>query len=214
MEAIETRNDEGYLKMAGLKMRRLATGVIVFTALFMMGLATEASAQSSSSDRGSRSRHGRRRVDHAAGQQQQCRDLDAHDEPSELQRIDDPHGQRHRGVHQRRRRPRRAGGLHHRQWDNPPVGEPEPATPGSTRMAVAVAAPTANGCIATARLHTAHVSNSANSIVVRARGTAGTESVSLRIDNTNVATWTLTTSSPELQRIDEPHRRHHRGVHQ
>jgi GH35 family endo-1,4-beta-xylanase len=37
------------------------------------------------------------------------------------------------------------------------------------------------------------VANSANSIVVRARGTAGTESVSLRIDNTNVATWTLTT---------------------
>jgi GH35 family endo-1,4-beta-xylanase len=38
------------------------------------------------------------------------------------------------------------------------------------------------------------VANSANSIVLRARGTAGTESVSLRIDNTNVATWTLTTS--------------------
>jgi arabinoxylan arabinofuranohydrolase len=38
------------------------------------------------------------------------------------------------------------------------------------------------------------VSNSANSIVVRARGTAGTESVSLRIDNTNVATWTMSTS--------------------
>jgi GH35 family endo-1,4-beta-xylanase len=38
------------------------------------------------------------------------------------------------------------------------------------------------------------VSNSANSIVVRARGTAGTESVSLRIDNTTVATWTMTTS--------------------
>jgi hypothetical protein len=38
------------------------------------------------------------------------------------------------------------------------------------------------------------VSNSANSIVVRARGTSGAESVSLRIDNTNVATWTLTTS--------------------
>jgi GH35 family endo-1,4-beta-xylanase len=37
------------------------------------------------------------------------------------------------------------------------------------------------------------VSNSANSLVVRARGTAGTESVSLRIDNTNVATWTMTT---------------------
>jgi GH35 family endo-1,4-beta-xylanase len=38
------------------------------------------------------------------------------------------------------------------------------------------------------------VANSANSIVVRARGTSGAESVSLRIDNTNVATWTLTTS--------------------
>jgi GH35 family endo-1,4-beta-xylanase len=38
------------------------------------------------------------------------------------------------------------------------------------------------------------VSNSANSIVVRARGTAGTESLSLRIDNANVATWTMTTS--------------------
>ena len=38
------------------------------------------------------------------------------------------------------------------------------------------------------------VASSANSIVVRARGVAGTESVSLRIDNTNVATWTMTTS--------------------
>ena len=33
-----------------------------------------------------------------------------------------------------------------------------------------------------------------NSIVVRARGTAGTESVSLRVNNTNVATWTMTTA--------------------
>jgi GH35 family endo-1,4-beta-xylanase len=38
------------------------------------------------------------------------------------------------------------------------------------------------------------VSNSANSIVVRARGTAGSESVSLRVNNTNIATWTLTTA--------------------
>nr|WP_298720952.1 endo-1,4-beta-xylanase [uncultured Steroidobacter sp.] len=37
------------------------------------------------------------------------------------------------------------------------------------------------------------VSSSANSIVVRARGTAGSESISLRVDNTNLATWTLTT---------------------
>jgi GH35 family endo-1,4-beta-xylanase len=35
---------------------------------------------------------------------------------------------------------------------------------------------------------------SGNSIVVRARGTAGSESISLRVDNTNVATWTLTTA--------------------
>jgi GH35 family endo-1,4-beta-xylanase len=35
--------------------------------------------------------------------------------------------------------------------------------------------------------------NSANGITVRARGTAGSESVSLRIDNTTVATWTMST---------------------
>ena len=34
----------------------------------------------------------------------------------------------------------------------------------------------------------------ASTIVVRARGTAGSESISLRVNNTNVATWTLTTS--------------------
>ncbi len=38
------------------------------------------------------------------------------------------------------------------------------------------------------------VSNSANGIVVRARGTTGSESISLRIDDADVATWTLTTS--------------------
>lgn len=38
------------------------------------------------------------------------------------------------------------------------------------------------------------VSNSANSVAVRARGTTGSESISLRIDDEDVATWTLTTS--------------------
>ena len=33
-----------------------------------------------------------------------------------------------------------------------------------------------------------------SSIIVRARGTAGGESITLRVDNSNVATWTLTTS--------------------
>ena len=42
------------------------------------------------------------------------------------------------------------------------------------------------------------VSNSANSIAVRARGTVGDESISLRIDDTEVATWTLTTSFQDL----------------
>jgi GH35 family endo-1,4-beta-xylanase len=42
------------------------------------------------------------------------------------------------------------------------------------------------------------VANSANSIAVRARGTTGTETISLRVDNTQVATWTLTTSFQTL----------------
>jgi GH35 family endo-1,4-beta-xylanase len=46
-----------------------------------------------------------------------------------------------------------------------------------------------NGAIAYGAL-----GSSGNSIVVRARGTAGTESISLRVNNTNVATWTLTTA--------------------
>jgi GH35 family endo-1,4-beta-xylanase len=46
-----------------------------------------------------------------------------------------------------------------------------------------------NGAIAYGPL-----SSSANSISVRARGTTGAESLSLRVDDTNVATWTLTTS--------------------
>ena len=33
-----------------------------------------------------------------------------------------------------------------------------------------------------------------STIVVRARGTAGGESITLRVDNSNVATWTLSTS--------------------
>jgi arabinoxylan arabinofuranohydrolase len=46
-----------------------------------------------------------------------------------------------------------------------------------------------NGVIAYGALPSA-----GNSIVVRARGTAGSESISLRVNNTNVATWTLTTA--------------------
>ena len=38
------------------------------------------------------------------------------------------------------------------------------------------------------------LSNAANSIAVRARGVVGSESITLRIDDTDVATWTLTTS--------------------
>lgn len=38
------------------------------------------------------------------------------------------------------------------------------------------------------------IASPANSLVLRARGTTGSESVSLRVDDTNIATWTLTTS--------------------
>ncbi len=40
----------------------------------------------------------------------------------------------------------------------------------------------------------ASAQSSSSSIVVRARGTAGGESITLRVNNSNVATWTLTTS--------------------
>ena len=40
----------------------------------------------------------------------------------------------------------------------------------------------------------ANAQGGSSSIVVRARGTAGTESITLRVNNTNVATWTLSTS--------------------
>jgi hypothetical protein len=40
----------------------------------------------------------------------------------------------------------------------------------------------------------ANAQSGASTIVVRARGTAGGESISLRVGNSNVATWTLTTS--------------------
>jgi hypothetical protein len=41
---------------------------------------------------------------------------------------------------------------------------------------------------------TAVAQTGSSTIVVRARGTAGGESITLRVDNSNVATWTLTTS--------------------
>ncbi|HET9472480.1 MAG TPA: carbohydrate-binding domain-containing protein, partial [Steroidobacteraceae bacterium] len=40
----------------------------------------------------------------------------------------------------------------------------------------------------------ASAQSGSSSIVVRARGTAGGESITLRVDNSNVATWTLTSS--------------------
>src|SRR5688572_22440480 len=40
----------------------------------------------------------------------------------------------------------------------------------------------------------ASAQSGSSSIVVRARGTTGAESITLRVDNSNVATWTLSTS--------------------
>ena len=153
MEAIETSNDEGYLKMAGLKMRGLATGVIVFTALFMMGLATEASAQSSSSivvrARGTAGGESiTLRVDNSnVATWTLTTSLQNYSASTNLTGnvtvafTNDGTG---RDV----------------QVDYIVVNgttrqsENQTTTPGSTRMAVAAAAPTANGCIATAPLHT------------------------------------------------------------
>ena len=58
---------------------------------------------------------------------------------------------------------------------------------GYLKWAIAIAA-----LLVTGLASVAHAQSS--SIVVRARGTSGAESISLRVDNANVATWTLTTS--------------------
>ena len=99
----------------------------------------------------SRPRHGRRRVDFATRRQQQCRNLDSDDELPDIQRVDDARRRGHGGVHQRWRQPRRAGGLHHRQRGNPPVGESELQHRALREWQLRWRRRTANGCIATAQ---------------------------------------------------------------
>jgi hypothetical protein len=56
-------------------------------------------------------------------------------------------------------------------------------------MALALAALLLTGFLTEARAQ-----SGSSTIVVRARGAAGGESITLRVDNSNVATWTLTTT--------------------
>ena len=126
MDAIGTGNDEGLRKLPRTVMKLRAIGVIALAALLLSGFATEASAQSGSSTIVVRARG-------TAGGESITLRVDNSNVATwtlttslpDLQRNDEPHRQRHRGVHQRWRQPRRAGGLHHRQRRNPPVGEPE-----------------------------------------------------------------------------------------
>ena len=53
-----------------------------------------------------------------------------------------------------------------------------------------------------------------STIVVRARGTAGGESISLRVDNATVATWSLSTSYQTFSASTNSQRRRHGGVHE
>ena len=48
-----------------------------------------------------------------------------------------------------------------------------------------------------------------NNITVRARGTGGGEQIRLRVNNTIVQTWTLSTSYQDFTRLHFAERRHH-----
>jgi GH35 family endo-1,4-beta-xylanase len=193
MDAIETRNDEGCRELAGLRMRSLAAAVVVFVALFMMGLATEASAQSSSSivvrargTAGSESITLRVNNTNVAtwtlttslqnynasttlsGNVTVAFTNDATGRDVQVDYIV-VNGTTRQSENQTSNTGFYAngscGGGSNSEWMH------------------------CNGAIAYGALASA-----GNSVVVRARGTAGTESVSLRVNNTNVATWTMTTA--------------------
>jgi arabinoxylan arabinofuranohydrolase len=194
MDAFESRNDAGCLKVVEPFTRILATGAIALAALFLTGFATEASAQSGSSTivvraRGttgaesitlrvansnvatwtlSTSFQSYSASTNLAGAVTVAFTNDAGSRDVQVDYIV-VNGETRQSENQSSNTGLYAngscGGGSNSEWMH------------------------CNGVIAYGQ-----VSNSANSIVVRARGTAGSESVSLRIDNANVATWTLTTS--------------------
>ncbi len=194
MEFTEARNDEGHLKLVGPMMRILANGAFALAGLLLTGFITEASAQSGSSTivvraRGttgaesitlrvansnvatwtlSTSFQSYSASTNLAGAVTVAFTNDAGSRDVQVDYIV-VNGETRQSENQSSNTGLYAngscGGGSNSEWMH------------------------CNGVIAYGP-----VSNSANSIVVRARGTAGSESVSLRIDNTNVATWTLTTS--------------------
>ena len=214
MEAIETRNDEGCLKLAGLKMRSLATGVIVFAALFMMGLATEASAQSSSSivvrARGTAGGESiTLRVNNSnvatwtlttslqnysasttlTGNVTVAFTNDATGRDVQVDYII---------VNGTTRQSENQSQQHRalREWEL------------RRRLQQRMDALQRRDCL----WRTLQLRATASSFVHAARPVASPSACG--VNNTNVATWTLTTRLPELHRVDEPHRRHHRRIHQ
>ena len=194
MEVIDTRNDEGCLKLVGPTTRILATGVIALVALLLTGFVTEASAQSGSSSIVVRARG-------TAGAESITLRVDNSNVAtwtlSTSYQSFSASTNLSGGVTVAFTND---GGSRDVQVDYIIVN-------GETRQSENQSFNTgfyANGsCGGGSNSEWMHcngaigygpVSNSANSIVVRARGTAGSESISLRLDNTNVATWTLTTS--------------------
>jgi len=179
--------------MAGLKMRRLAPWVIVFTALFMMGLATEASAQSSSSivvrargTAGSESISLRVNNSNVATWTltTSLQDYSASTTLTGNVTVAFTNDTTGRDVQVDYIIVNGTTRQSENQSSNTGVYANGSCGGGSNSEWMHC-----NGAIAYGALS----SPGGNSIVVRARGTAGTESVSLRISNTNVATWTMTT---------------------
>ena len=194
MEFIDARNDEGHLKLVGPIMRILANGAVALAGLFLTGFITEASAQGGSSTIVVRARGTTGaesitlRVDNSnvatwtlsTSYQSYSASTNlsggltvafTNDSGSRDVQVDYivVNGETRQSENQSFNSGLYAngscGGGSNSEWMH------------------------CNGAIGYGP-----VSNSANSIVFRARGTAGSESISLRLDNTNVATWTLTTS--------------------
>src|SRR5688572_7234423 len=194
MDAFETRNDARCLELPRPVMRVMATGIIAFTVLLLTGFVTEASAQSGSSTIVVRARGT------AGGESISLRvnnsNVATWTLTTSLQNYSAS---------------TTLTGNVTVAFTNDATGRDVQVdyivVNGQTRQSENQASNTGlyangscgggsnsewmhcNGAIAYGAL-----SSSGHSIVVRARGTAGSESISLRVNNTNVASWTLTTS--------------------
>jgi GH35 family endo-1,4-beta-xylanase len=191
MNAFETRNEGGYLKSAGTMTRVMANGAFALIALFLTGFVTEANAQSATISVRARGTAGGESISLRVGTSNVAtwtltttyQTFNASTTLSGAVSVAFTND----------------GGSRDVQVDYIIVN-------GQTRQSENQSSNTglyANGaCGGGSNSEWMHCNgaitygpiSSGNSFVVRARGTAGTESISLRVNNTNVATWTLTTS--------------------